>query len=187
MIRDDALILALLTDHNLLPQVRDTRLLVLSDALTSRNYLSTQESNAVFLAGRTMMSGAETPWQAAIAATAESLAESATVTQNAALNQNWSAPQLTGGMQMQNRGDVALYSRINIVGYPQHTPAPFSNNLHISRRYIGLDGNPLPLSHLKSGELVLVHLDVWADKRVPDAAGGRFTARGVRAGKPKSG
>ncbi|WP_145484302.1 alpha-2-macroglobulin family protein [Yersinia aldovae] len=169
VIRDDALILALLTDHNLLPQVRDTRLLVLSDALTSRNYLSTQESNAVFLAGRTMMSGAETPWQAAIAATAESLAESATVTQNAALNQNWSAPQLTGGMQMQNRGDVALYSRVNIVGYPQQTPAPFSNNLHISRRYIGLDGNPLPLSHLKSGELVLVHLDVWADKRVPDA------------------
>lgn len=168
-LRDDALILALLTDNNLLPQVRDTRLLELSNALVGRNYLSTQESNALFLAGRTLMNGAETPWQVAIAPQAEPIAESPTLTQNAALNQNWSAQQLAGGMQLQNRGDVALYSRLDVVGYPLQTPAPLSNNLHISRSYIGLDGKPLNLSNLKSGELVLVYLDVWADKRVPDA------------------
>ncbi|CNH01292.1 alpha-2-macroglobulin family protein [Yersinia pekkanenii] len=168
-VRDDALILALLTDNNLLPEARDTRLLALSDALFGRNYLSTQESNALFLAGRTLINGAETPWQVAIAQQAESIDDSATLTQSTALNQNWSAQQLAGGMQLQNRGDSALYSRVDVVGYPQHAPAPFSNNLHISRRYIGLDGHPLQLSQLKSGELLLVHLDIWADKRVPDA------------------
>lgn len=168
-LRDDALILALLTDNNLLPEVRDSRLLALSEALVGRNYLSTQESNALFLAGRTLISGAEMPWQLAIAPSAELLAERATLTQSTALNQNWSAQQLAGGMQLQNRGDTPLYSRVDVVGYPQQTPAPFSRNLHISRSYIGLDGKPLQLSQLKSGELVLVHLDVWADQRVPDA------------------
>ncbi|HFJ8737510.1 TPA: alpha-2-macroglobulin [Yersinia enterocolitica] len=168
-LRDDALILALLTDNNLLPEARDTWMLSLSDALTSRNYLSTQESNAVFLAGRTLMSRAETPWQVAIAPQVEPIEQAETLTQSAALNQNWSAQQLAVGMQLQNRGDVALYSRVNVVGYPQQTPAPYSNNLHITRSYIGLDGQPLRLSQLKSGELVLVHLDVWADQRVPDA------------------
>ncbi|CQI92890.1 alpha-2-macroglobulin [Yersinia rohdei] len=168
-LRDDALILALLTDNNLLPQERDSRLLELSNALVGRNYLSTQESNALFLAGRTLINGAETPWQVTIAPQLAPLAGSPTLTQNAALTQNWSASQLADGMQLQNPGDVTLYSRLDIVGYPQQTPVPFSNNLHITRSYIGLDGNPLQLSHLKSGELVLVHLDVWADKRVPDA------------------
>ncbi|HFT5241356.1 TPA: alpha-2-macroglobulin [Yersinia enterocolitica] len=168
-VRDDALILALLTDNNLLPEARDTRLLALSDALVGRNYLSTQESNALFLAGRTLMSGAETPWQLAIAPQTASLENSTTLTQSSALNQNWSAQQLAEGMQLQNRGDIPLYSRVDVVGYPQQTPVPFSRNLHINRSYIGLDGKPLQLSQLKSGELVLVHLDVWADQRVPDA------------------
>ncbi|CNI35819.1 alpha-2-macroglobulin family protein [Yersinia mollaretii] len=168
-VRDDALILALLTDNNLLPEARDVRLLALSNALVGRSYLSTQESNALFLAGRTLMSGTETPWQLAIAPQAASLADSTTLTQSTALNQNWSAEQLAAGMQLQNRGDTPVYSRVDVVGYPQQTPAPFSRNLHISRSYIGLDGQPLQLSQLKSGELVLVHLDVWADQRVPDA------------------
>lgn len=48
-------------------------------------------------------------------------------------------------------------------------PAPYSNNLQISRSYLGLDGKEKSLASLKSGELVLVVLKVSAQQRVPDA------------------
>lgn len=41
--------------------------------------------------------------------------------------------------------------------------------LHIERHFLDAKGNTRPLSSLKSGELVMVWLDVWADKNVPDA------------------
>jgi uncharacterized protein YfaS (alpha-2-macroglobulin family) len=43
------------------------------------------------------------------------------------------------------------------------------DDLSIRRDYLGLNGEPLKLGNLKSGELVLVHLVVGAKQRVPDA------------------
>ncbi|WP_042525577.1 alpha-2-macroglobulin family protein [Yersinia ruckeri] len=162
-IRDDALILSLLTENNLLPEQRDSRLLALSDELNGKRYLSTQESNAVYLAGRTLMNAEEIPWQVVIGS--EATAE----IHHKPLNQNWSAAQLAGGMALQNPGATTLYSRLDVMGYPQQVPASFSNNLSIERMYLDLNGHPLPLDQVKSGQLIVVYLKVRASQRVPDA------------------
>ncbi|WP_140185039.1 hypothetical protein, partial [Vibrio parahaemolyticus] len=51
VIRDDAMIVALLNEYNLMPKSRDQKLQVLSNNLISQRYFSTQESNALYLAG----------------------------------------------------------------------------------------------------------------------------------------
>ena len=161
-LRDDAMILALLTENNLLPAERDQRLLTLSERLNGERYLSTQESNALFLAARNLIGSAETPWQA-------QTAQGKTLSGSQALTQNLSAEQLAAGLQLTNTGSGTLYSRVDLVGYPQQAPQPQSNVLNIRREFLGLDGKPVDLTQLKSGQLILVHLDVWADNQVPDA------------------
>lgn len=62
-----------------------------------------------------------------------------------------------------------LYQQLTISGYPTAAPAARGNNLSIERGFYGLDGRPLDLNNLASGQLVLVHLAVRAEERVPDA------------------
>jgi uncharacterized protein YfaS (alpha-2-macroglobulin family) len=53
-LRDDALKLALLEENKLLPDAQNTLLSHLADEAYGQRWLSTQESNALFLAGRTL-------------------------------------------------------------------------------------------------------------------------------------
>jgi len=62
-----------------------------------------------------------------------------------------------------------VYQQLTISGYPQVPPAPGGDNLSIRREYLGMNGQPLNLRNLNSGDLVLVHLAVSAKQRVPDA------------------
>ena len=133
----------------------------LSNLAYSQRWLSTQESNALFLAGRNWQT-AKGDWQSQVSFATESLSGTQSVTRNL------SAEQLAG-LQITNTGTGNLYLRLDTVGYPQQAPAPYSNVLHIERHFLDAKGNSKSLSELKSGELVMVWLDVWADKNVPDA------------------
>ncbi|MDC9582324.1 alpha-2-macroglobulin [Xenorhabdus sp. PR6a] len=163
VIRDNALIVALLTEHNMLQKERDEKLLSLSNQLLTRDYFSTQESNALYLAGRYFISATEQPWKAAINQQMPPL------DRNSALTEGLTASQLAKGMDISNRGDSTLYSRLNIVGYPLKTPSPSSNVLKIKRTYLDLEGHPANIERMRSGEMVVVKLEVSATQSVPDA------------------
>ncbi|MCU5773959.1 alpha-2-macroglobulin family protein [Erwiniaceae bacterium BAC15a-03b] len=162
-LRDNAMILNLLAENKLLLNEQDLLLVRLSQQLNGKRWLSTQENNALFLAGKALMSSAGQPWQAVL--NDQTPALSGTETYTGVL----SATQLTGGVSLANPGSGNLYGRLDVVGYPQNAPEPWSNNLQISRSYLGLDGREKSLANLKSGELVLVQLKVSARERVPDA------------------
>ena len=66
-------------------------------------------------------------------------------------------------------GEAAVFQQLSISGYPVKAPAAGGENLSIRREYLGMDGEPLNISNLSSGELVLVHLAIEAKQRVPDA------------------
>lgn len=68
-----------------------------------------------------------------------------------------------------NPSDTPLYQQLTLSGYPRQPPAAGGENLSIYREYLGMDGEALDLSNLRSGELVLVHVAVSAKQRVPDA------------------
>ena len=63
-LRDQALILALLEENDLGQGAREERLFELSDQLAASPYLSTQERNALFLAGRGLLGKPEANWSA---------------------------------------------------------------------------------------------------------------------------
>ncbi len=72
-------------------------------------------------------------------------------------------------LSVTNTGNLPLWLRLDVSGYPQTSPTPASNVLHIERQILGLDGSSKSLDSLRSGELVLVWLEVKASQNVPDA------------------
>ena len=76
---------------------------------------------------------------------------------------------LSSDLALSNQGEAPVYQQLTVSGYPQVPPAAGGNNLSIRREYLGMNGQPLNLRNLNSGDLVLVHLAVSAKQRVPDA------------------
>ncbi|PAC68129.1 hypothetical protein CGS27_23545, partial [Enterobacter cloacae] len=153
--------LSLLEEYKLLPDAQNRLLNALSEDAFSQRWLSTQESNALFMAGRSLqtLSGA---WTATT-----SLSEQ-TQSSDKAQVENLNGDQLDA-LQVTNTGTTPLWVRLDTTGYPEYAPQPSSNVLQIERHILATDGSSKSLSSLKSGELVLVWLEVKASQNVPDA------------------
>jgi len=162
-VRDRALILALITENQLLPDMQGPLLIDLAKAVHGQRWFSTQENNALFLAARTLLQHKGEQWQATLQGRSEPLSS------NQTLNMGISEDQLRQGLSVKSDNTSPLYGTLNVVGYPQAAPSPISNVLKITREYFTLDGKPADLTNLKSGELLVVRLKVAASERVSDA------------------
>jgi uncharacterized protein YfaS (alpha-2-macroglobulin family) len=160
-LRDNALMLSLLEENKLLPDVQNTLLNTLSQQAFGERWLSTQEMNALFLAAKGLQ---DLPgnWQAQTSLQAEPLSA------DKSLSRNLTTDQLAS-LNVKNTGTQPLWLRLDSSGYPEYAPKPASNVLHITRQFLGADGQLKSLSSLRSGDLVLVHLNVEASQNVPDA------------------
>lgn len=163
-LRDQALILAILEEHDLAAGQREQRLFELADELAGQRWLSTQERNALFLAGRGLLGKPEQPWAAQLASGAFQFELSH---QQPGIKLEHA--ELAEPLTVSNAGSAVLYQQLSVSGYPQQAPQAGGQNLGIEREYLGMDGRPLDLTQLESGDLVLVHLAVRARQRVPDA------------------
>jgi uncharacterized protein YfaS (alpha-2-macroglobulin family) len=163
-LRDQALILSLLEENKLASDKVEERLFALSDQVAASRYLSTQERNSLFMAGRDLLGKPEAKWAATLNSG----------TQNRELSNDQPGVKLDSSvlaspLTVQNTSDATLYQQMAISGYPVQAPVAGGENLSIRRDYLGMDGEPLNLNALKSGELVLVHLQIKSKERVPDA------------------
>ncbi|WP_324833596.1 alpha-2-macroglobulin family protein [Pseudomonas saxonica] len=163
-LRDQALILALLEENDLMTAQREQRLFELSDQLAASAWLSTQERNSLFLAGRDLLSKPEVDWSAQLNSGG----------QIRELNNRQSGMKLDGPLlgtplSVRNEGLDTVYQQLTISGYPQQAPVAGGENMSIRREYLGMNGEPLDLNALNSGDLVLVHIAVTAKQSVPDA------------------
>jgi len=163
-LRDQALIYALLEENDLAASSRDQLLFSLAEERAVQDYLSTQERNALFLAGRGLIKTPEKSWNAVLEAGG----------QVRELSNGHPALKLEGAslsepLSLSTGFTDKLYQQLTISGYPTSAPAARGNNLSIERGFYGLDGRPLDIGNLASGQLVLVHLAVRAEERVPDA------------------
>ena len=163
-LRDQALILALLEENNLMSGQREQRLFDLSDQLAAIQWLSTQERNSLFLAGRDLLGKPEASWSAQLTS-----GDQTRELNNARSGLKLDGPLLASPLSLRNAGSAPIYQQLTISGYPQHAPAAGGENMSIRRDYLGMNGEPLDLKALKSGDLVLVHLAVTAKQQVPDA------------------
>lgn len=162
-LRDSAQILTLLREYQLLPEVQDRLIITLAQQLNAKQWLSTQENNALFLAGRALEQAEGVAWQASL--NGQALSPGDNKTRILPL----SPTQLAEGVTVASQNDSPVYGRLDVVGYAQTPPGVVSQNLAVRREYLDLNGKPLSLASLESGQLLLVHLTVTAKDRVPDA------------------
>ncbi|POT60052.1 hypothetical protein C3432_04965 [Citrobacter amalonaticus] len=160
-LRDNALMLSLLEENKQQPDAQNALLNTLSEQAFGQRWLSTQESNALFLAARSLE---DLPgnWQVQTSLSAQPLSG------DKAQTRNLDADELAA-LQVTNNGGQPLWLRLDVSGYPHSVPAPASNVLKIERQILGTDGRSKSLDSLRSGELVLVWLEVKASQNVPDA------------------
>lgn len=163
-LRDQAMILALLEENDLVKGKREERLFELSDLLASNQWLSTQERNALFLAGRGLLGKPEAAWKVVLDGSG---GEYPLSNEQPALALE--GKMLSSDLSLRNQGSEPVYQQLTISGYPAQAPLPGGENLSIRREYLGMNGQPLDLKALNSGDLVLVHIAVKAKQRVPDA------------------
>jgi len=163
-LRDQALILALLQESNLASNQVDQRLFALSDELAANRWLSTQERNALFLAGRGLLGKPESPWKARLDSAGE-----VREFHNGDSGMKLEGPLLASPLSLQNEGSETVYQQLTLSGYPRQAPAAGGNGMEIRREYLGMNGQALDLNNLRSGDLVLVHLALKASDAVPDA------------------
>lgn len=160
-VRDEALILAILEEDNVLANSWDDQLLALSKDLNSTRYLSTQERNAIFMAGRHLWMSPEKPWSLSLNGQVVQSDKPKTV----ALD----SQSLAKGLTLNNQQETKVYGRIDLTGYPINAPTPENHTLSISREFFDMQGNRSNLAHLKSGDLVFVSLHLTSTEFVPDA------------------
>jgi uncharacterized protein YfaS (alpha-2-macroglobulin family) len=128
----------------------------LSKILKNRKYLSTQERNALFLAGLALGLREDTPWRAEL--------RDAIGSTQLNLTGNWSKVLPPAALE----GEVSLIPGARLYfsaisrGFAANPPAPESKGLEIRRAYYDADGQPLDLaqSQLAEGDFVIVRLDV---------------------------
>lgn len=163
-LRDQAMILALLEENDLAKGKREERLFTLSDQLAASPYLSTQERNSLFLAGRLGFAKPEADWKVLLDGSG-----GVHELNNQQSTLDLEGKLLSGNLSLTNQSETPVYQQLTVSGYPQVPPTAGGDNLSIRRDYLGMNGQPLNLRSLNSGDLVLVHLTVSAKQRVPDA------------------
>ena len=136
----------------------------LAATLPRRQWLSTQERNALFLAGLALEGDGSARWEASlfVGAAREAL------DREHGFRRLLEPGQLRQGVRLELDSDHTLYTSVEISGYPLEAPPEESNELSIERTYFLPDGRVIAPKEVRVGELYLVHLEIATTQRTPD-------------------
>lgn len=165
-VRDRALAYALLLRHKVQHDKRENLLFDLAEDFGKRNYYSTQERLALFLAVQAATNGSakDDAWKTTLAVGAKSDAwAGAGVGQ-----QSFDAGQLKSGITLKNDGATPLYVDVTGQGYPTKPLAPTSDRISVERAMFTTDGKPVTARQFTTGDMFVVRLRVKATQNIKD-------------------
>jgi alpha-2-macroglobulin len=163
-VRDGAMAYALLVRHGVTHPRRENLLFETADRLGGRQYLSTQERLALFLAARAQGASLTKEWSAALKTGDDTQAFAARATEQRTLD----AAAVARGVSLTNRGTEALFVEVETAGFPTKPPAPRSEVIDLKREWFHADGSPWRGEPLKVGDALIVRLSARARQRVED-------------------
>ncbi|MEH0018594.1 MAG: alpha-2-macroglobulin [Desulfobacter sp.] len=137
----------------------------LDAVLADREWLSTQERNALVMAGTARLDAPGASWQARVTVGGSADTMSGKQPAQAVFTGGVAAK----GFDIRNTGATDLYVDVVLTGYPNTRPKALSQGVTISRRFLDTRGHPMDLSGVKSGDRVIVELRVTPEKRMPHA------------------
>lgn len=162
VLRDQALKLAVALETDLDDGNQSDKII---NSLRNKRRLSTQERLALLKVAR-QFSNKESTWHASL--------ETASGTQNIAKQQAFNAifdGEMLEKLKSVGAKDQSLYVSLQYQGAPKQGPQPESNGLSIARQYYDLNGQVMTANRLKSGDLIIVGLEVSTthELTIPDA------------------
>lgn len=160
-VRDLGLMVALLNEHGY-EEEAFAKTVALADALQGKRWYSTQERYAIFMAGLSMANRQGKAWQVAVT----TVAGDNEVVMQGRQRFGYRRDELDDGLTVEVTGNEPVYVSAKLSGYNLKPPAPRQEVIDIRRRYFDLQGAPIErLTRLKTGDLVLVELQIDAERR----------------------
>lgn len=159
-LRDLALTYAILASRG---EAAADMLLKLFELTRERQWLSTQERNALFKAAL----ASKTTEGEKLLALIQTTKSRQNIAQERPFRSILSFEQIRS-IESISADRASVYASLEIIGNQAAVPRPFGKGFTIRREYFNIDGKPLDLKLLKGGELVIVRLVVTADQHTPD-------------------
>jgi len=164
-LRDISVMTYLLNKHPIPVAASKNLIFQLVDELNNRSYLSTQERNALFLTGLQLTSNENSEWQGNLILDHTQ----AKLQHKGSYGQMFTGLQTPRKIQFNSESKQALYLQFGINAYPKSAPKMQMHSIKIERNYYDLQGHSVKPAQQKTGDVLLVHLNVHADKRIKDA------------------
>ena len=167
--RDDALILALLHEHDIDTPQRDERVLTLARELRKEDvnqyWLSTQEQIAIFRLGRALLSDNARGLQGTLRNGDKTEAMSG----RPMFSREFTIEELRRGVNLSLEGDGPFWLSQDVVGTPTNPPDVEDDPVRIRRAWYRTDGKLFEGGTLKEGEILIAKLTIDSKEAIPDA------------------
>ncbi len=144
-------------------QNRDGFLAALEPLVSGQKWFSTQERNALVMAGVARLKTPQKRWQARVLNNGIPRDLDHTSQKEVA----WSGDRAGQGVEITNTGQTDLFVHAVMSGYPDQAPGPESRGASITRRYLDMNGHPVSLEKAAMGDRLLVELAVKTDQDMP--------------------
>ncbi|WP_196140501.1 alpha-2-macroglobulin [Aliikangiella sp. G2MR2-5] len=164
-VRDLAWIMTLASQSRLKLQYQDL-ILQVNDALLEKEWFSTQERYALYRLSHELDMATGDSWEVEIKQAAESIRK---ITSEKGYTRALDVKNFLAEQSVSLTRGESLFIDLQLTGYPQKMPEQESNGVTVKRRYYHLDGKKRELKSVKSGEYVLVRVDLLAEERMPEA------------------
>ncbi|MBB1061837.1 alpha-2-macroglobulin family protein [Marilutibacter spongiae] len=170
LVRDDALMIALLHEHDLARPEFDARSVDLARELDARRnrgwlWLSTQEQVALARLGKALLADQSRElsgeWTVGDARTKAALARF--------IGRDFDHDALAAGIAFEPEGSTPLFANFEVVGVPRTAPAADDSVLKVVRRWYRTDGKPWTGGDLEEGEVLVAAVSITSDRSMPDA------------------
>jgi len=165
VIRDQAWIIYLLMEQGIHKDYALELSYSLADEIKAQRWLSTQERNALFMAGLQLEDSLVDAWSAKVTMNGDS----ETMKESANVYRQWQDGNFPLPIEIHNTGKGPIRGSVVVSGYPTEKPEPLENGYQIERQYFNDEGQPIEFDQVRSGDLVLVHLSVKSDVRAQDS------------------
>lgn len=165
-IRDLGMMVYLLLSNKQLEDEALKLSLKLKDAIQGRHWFSTQERTALFLSGIALDQELDSPWLAQLQLGDN---DPSSIESKNAWRKTFSDTDIIKGITIQSKHEKPLFSSVLINGYGVKAPPEESNGLSITRNWYTATGQQTTPDKIKVGDLLLVHLSISSNKRIPDA------------------
>ncbi len=154
-VRDDAMGFYLVANHYPQYPGLKTWLGNMNDKIKGKQWFSTQERNALVMAGAALMDMKTPMWKAGLYAGGKSVVLEKDRSARFVFDRGMAARGLT----MKNLGDEEIFLNLDLMGSPVKKPEPVSQNAMIKRRILDMSGKPISKAFCTAGQRMIVELE----------------------------